>query len=203
MAYATLAELRNYVGIPVSDTADDALLQIALDASTSQIENYTGRFFTIDGAPTVRYYTADAAGSVTIDQVQTSTGLVVQTDDNFDGVHETTWTLDTDFFLYPYNAPSFNEPWTRLVRSTSGTKSFPTRPRAVKVTAKYGWTTPPAAIKQACLQQAARLFARRQSPYGVAGSPELGSEVRLLARLDPDVEALLRPFRRTWIVVSS
>jgi hypothetical protein len=30
----------------------------------------------------------------------------------------------------------------------------------------------------------------------VAGSPEVGSEVRLLAKLDPDVENLVRPFVR-------
>jgi hypothetical protein len=43
--------------------------------------------------------------------------------------------------------------------------------------------------------QASRIFSRRQSPFGIAGSPDLGT-VRLSARLDADVEALLRPFRK-------
>jgi hypothetical protein len=43
--------------------------------------------------------------------------------------------------------------------------------------------------------QASRLFIRRQSPFGIAGTPELGT-VRLSSRLDPDVEALIRPFRK-------
>jgi hypothetical protein len=47
----------------------------------------------------------------------------------------------------------------------------------------------------ATLIQAARLFTRRQSPFGIAGSPDLGT-VRLSAKLDADVETLLRPFKK-------
>jgi len=47
----------------------------------------------------------------------------------------------------------------------------------------------------ATLIQASRLFVRRQSPFGIAGSPDLGT-VRLSSRVDADVEALLRPFRK-------
>ena len=39
------------------------------------------------------------------------------------------------------------------------------------------------------------MFLRRQSPFGIAGSPELGT-VRLLAKLDADVEALIKPLRK-------
>ena len=39
--------------------------------------------------------------------------------------------------------------------------------------------------------EASRWFARRNSPYGIAGSPEMGSELRLLAKLDPDVAVML------------
>ena len=38
--------------------------------------------------------------------------------------------------------------------------------RGVKVTARYGWTTVPDAIKLATLIQANRLFARREDTYG-------------------------------------
>jgi hypothetical protein len=64
----------------------------------------------------------------------------------------------------------------------------------VKVTALWGWTAVPVAVKQATLLQASRFFSRRHSPYGVAGSPELGSEIRLLARVDPDVGVSLRDY---------
>jgi len=54
----------------------------------------------------------------------------------------------------------------------------------------------PGPIHQACLIQTNRLIMRRDAPFGVAGSPEVGSEVRLLARLDPDVETMVRPYMR-------
>jgi hypothetical protein len=49
----------------------------------------------------------------------------------------------------------------------------------------------PPTIKLATQLQASRWLKRRDAPFGIAGSPELGSELRLLAKLDPDVEVLL------------
>lgn len=203
MPYATLGDLRAYVGIPASDTADDVTLQLALDAAEAQINSYTGRNFTIDATVVARSYMPLSATQVTIDPVATTTGLVVETDDNDDGTFETTWTVNTDFRLEPVNAAAAGVPWTGLV--ATGTKQFPTANRnypAVKVTARYGWPTAvPAAVKQALLTQASRLWKRKDAPFGVAGSVEFGSEIRLLARLDPDVEALLSPYRRPWVFV--
>jgi hypothetical protein len=58
-------------------------------------------------------------------------------------------------------------------------------------------------VEQATLLQASRFHARRFSPYGVAGSPELGSELRLLAKLDADVELALSKAQlvRWWAAV--
>lgn len=58
---------------------------------------------------------------------------------------------------------------------------------------------PPEPVKLAAMIQASRLSKRRDSPFGVAGSPEFGSELRLLSKLDPDVETLLRPYRLPWM----
>jgi hypothetical protein len=71
------------------------------------------------------------------------------------------------------------------------------KPR-VKVTATFGWTAVPDAVKLACLIQASRLFARRHSPFGILGSPETGGELRLLERLDADLVVSVRPFQRVW-----
>lgn len=49
----------------------------------------------------------------------------------------------------------------------------------------------PSMVKLATQLQASRWAKRRDAPFGIAGSPEMGSELRLLARLDPDVEILL------------
>jgi hypothetical protein len=202
MAYASLAELRAYSGISPGDTADDATLQIALDAAQEQIDSWTGNTFEADASPTTRTYVADSSGYVSVAPISTTTGLVVKTDDNGDGTFETTWTLGTHYRLEPINAAAEGKAWTRIVGL--GTRYFPRHAYypGVEVTARFGWVgAVPAAIKQATLLQASRLHERRGAPFGVAGSPELGSEVRLLARLDPDVEALVRPYRRQWWVV--
>lgn len=56
----------------------------------------------------------------------------------------------------------------------------------------------PSAVKQACLIQASRFFVRRTAPFGVAGSPESGTEIRLLARVDVDVAVILGPYIEWW-----
>lgn len=61
----------------------------------------------------------------------------------------------------------------------------------VDVFARFGWSAVPAAVPGAVWLQVNRWHIRRESPYGTAGSPSEGSEVRLSARLDPDVRAML------------
>ena len=202
MAYATLNELKGFVGIPTADTADDTTLTSALDSASAQVDAFCDRTFTADANPTVRLYQVTDTGRLDVDPISTTTGLVVKTDDNADGTFETTWTLDTDFRLEPVNAAASGDPWTRLV--VLGTRWFPKiayRP-GVQVTARFGWPggAAPAPVKHATLIQASRLWLRKNAPFGVAGSVEFGSEVRLLAKLDPDVESLLRPYRRNWWV---
>jgi hypothetical protein len=70
-------------------------------------------------------------------------------------------------------------------------------PQTVKVTGVWGWSSIPYEVELACKIQASRLFVRKQSPFGIAGSVELGT-VRLSSRLDPDVEMLLKTYRRNF-----
>jgi hypothetical protein len=122
-------------------------------------------------------------------------GLVVAFDEAED---ETNGGTITDYVLGPRNAAADARPWTELVvRSTSDVQPTDLE-GGLRVTALWGWSSVPAPIEQACLLQASRLLARRDSPHGVAGSPENGSEIRLLERLDPDVAVAVRPFKRVW-----
>jgi len=202
MAYATLAELKTFVGIPTADTQDDTALQLALDASSSQVERYTDRVFTADSVATTRDYMVSTTGELNVDPISTLTGLIVATDENGDGTFETTWTVGTDYRVEPINATAAGVPWDRIV--ALGTRWFPknTYRPSVRVTAKFGWPggTVPQAVKLATLIQASRLFKRKDAPFGVAGSVEFGSEMRLLNELDRDAQNLLRPFRRNWWV---
>lgn len=200
MAYATLSELKVYVGIPTGDVVDDAVLTLALDAATAQVDAYCDRTFTAESVVSTRDYQATETGLLDIEPISTTTGLIVQTDDNNDGTFETTWTLGTDYRLEPINAAAHSLPWTRLV--ALGTRWFP-RPKyrpGVRVTAKYGWPggTAPAPVKKATLILASKLFKRKDAPFGVAGTVEYGSELRILAG-DQDAERLLKPYRRLWV----
>lgn len=57
-------------------------------------------------------------------------------------------------------------------------------------TVRGGYTPP--AVEQAALLWTSRLLARRMSPEGVVGTPELG--VANIGRYDPDVARLLAPY---------
>lgn len=216
MSYATLDQLKTYVGIPTADTADDQTLQQALDAASGQIEAWCDRIFRADQTPTTRYYNTWPAGNfqpgrffgswtgyVDIDPLSATTGLVVKTDDAADGTYATTWTLDTDYRLEPVNATLKvpPQPWTRLV--AMGRRYFPKlyyRP-GVQVTGTFGWPgSAPAEVIEATLIQASRLWKRKDAPFGVAGSVEFGSEIRLLNELDRDAQNLLAKYRRSWWV---
>jgi hypothetical protein len=51
-------------------------------------------------------------------------------------------------------------------------------------------------VHTATLLQGGRLYTRRSALFGIAGSPESGSEMRLLSKVDPDVAVMLRGYRR-------
>lgn len=197
--YASAAELK--AALSITHSNDDAEVAIALTAASRAIDNHCGRVFGLEDPAAARYYAGRwdhdlCRYVVDINDVQTTTSLVVKTDSANDGTFATTLTLNTDYRLAPYNAGLDGKPWRYLV-AESGVV-FPTCERGVEVTAKWGWTTVPTIVKQACLIQAARFFTRKNSPYGVAGSPDMGNELRLLSSLDPDVRVLLQPVTRYW-----
>lgn len=200
-SYVSAGELAAYVRI--GDSGDDVQLGLAIAAASRAIDRTCRRQFGLDAAPVARIYTAvvDAQTGrlvVGIDDVMTTAGLTVGIDTAGDGTYSTTLTV---YSLGPVNATADGEPWTQLFAGPSSTVALSLAPGAVRVTARFGWSAVPDPVKQACLLQASRLLSRRDAPFGVAGSPEVGSEVRLLARVDPDVAVLLRHYTRRWWAV--
>lgn len=195
--YASLAEMRHYLRITsAGDTADDAELGFAIAAASRAIDRITRRQFGDAGAASARRYSAlyveDArVWRVYVDDFMTETGFAAATDLDGDAVFEATLT-GTDYRLRPYNAAADGWPWTHL--DFTDTALFSEEPNGIQVTARWGWTAVPTTVKQACLLQAERFFKRRDAPFGIAGSPEIGSELRLLAKVDPDVEVMLAPY---------
>jgi hypothetical protein len=198
--YASTAELAAQVRI--SDTADDVQLSMAITAASRAIDHACHRQFGQLAAVEARYYTArwDREGIrwvVDVDDYMTTTGLVVTIDLN--GLNSYDYTVSSSYLLpRPANAVAKQRPYTQLaIHRLSAIQPYGW-PEQVEVTARWGWTAVPSAVKQACLLQASRFLSRRDSPYGIAGSPSEGSEMRLLARLDPDVAVVMAPYRRWW-----
>ncbi len=197
--YATLAQIKSALRIASGDATDDALLEMAVESASRLIDAYCGRNF-INAGTVTRYYSTENPYVVQIDdarsisQVQTSTGL--------DGVYDTTWTIGTAGGQGDAQPEPINDylggvvwPYTRI--RAIGDYSFPTGPEnSIKVTAVFGWPNIPVTVTQACVLQSSRIFARLQSPLGVAGfGPDMGI-VRVSRGLDPDVVQLVEGYRR-------
>lgn len=192
--YLTLAEFKAAIG-GVSGSDKDADIERAIEGASRSIDQYTRRRFWQDPTAVTRYYTATDASLVVTDDISTTTGLVVKTDPGDDGTFEVTWTVDADFRLTPVNAAADSEPWTAIERIRTGSYVFPNHEHRVSVTAKFGWASVPTDIETACLIEALRLYKRKDAPFGVAGTDNVGV-IRLFAKIDPDAEKLIRPHRR-------
>jgi hypothetical protein len=95
----------------------------------------------------------------------------------------------TDYALSPVNALKKGKPYERIAVQVCG---------PLTISALWGWTDVPSAVPTGAYLQAARLAARRDSPFGISGSPSEQGELRLLAQLDPDFRTSLKPFVRKW-----
>ena len=161
-AYSTKALYKSAFGVTVT-TQDDRIDSVLLGVSR-HIERRLGRFFNQDAAVVERRYfqpgrilRLDDLPAFMVDDISTTTGLIVKQDDDLDGsfADETAWTIDTDFTLWPFNADKGPEaqPWRAIVIPSWSAKSFLAQAR-LSVTAKFGWAAVPAAIAQATLELA-------------------------------------------------
>lgn len=191
-AYCTLSDLKT--SLAIDDIQDDTSLEAAIMAASRMIDDYTDRFFYKDGtnaSPVTRYFTPQDWWTCAIDDIISINE--VATDDNFDQLYTTVWTT-SDYMVEPINNPRRGWPYTRIL--AIGSYILPANlPQTLRIRGVWGWSSIPNEVQMAAKLQASRLFVRRQSPFGVAGTPELGT-IRLSYRLDPDVEVLLRPFRK-------
>ncbi len=189
--YATVDQLKGWLRI--ADNVDDTELQFLVTAASRAIDTFCGRQFGQVSTPEARTYTAiykSGRWVVPIDDLQNASGATVTA-----GASSV-----TDFTLRPLNGPLNGFPYTELTFTGGPWGCYATEDPLVEVTATWGWTSVPDTIIAALKLQANRFLARRDSPFGVAGSPDQGNELRLLARVDPDVELMLAAYRRRWWV---
>ena len=195
--YTTLATFQAYTGM-ATVTADETInIEKAIESASRSIDRMTNRRFWADASATARQYRATDFYRLFVDDISSTTGLIVKTDTGGDGTYETTLTFNTDYILDPLNAPQQERPFT--VVTMVGTTLFPSpinlRP-GIQVTAKFGWYngTPPDDVEEACLILSTDLVKRASSVGGVLGLSELGA-IRM-SPLGRDVQAMVRPYRR-------
>jgi hypothetical protein len=191
--YVTLPEMKSYLRL--TGTADDVELALDITAASRAVDSTTYRQFGQVAAAEARIYTARWSDTlcrwvIVVDDLMDQTGLTV-------AIAAGPITLYT---LNPANAAQRARPWTRIVVSDVSTVKPKGEAGEVTVTGKWGWTAVPDTVKLATKLQSSRFFKRRDAPFGIAGSPDTGSEMRLLAKVDPDLAVALKPYIR-WLRV--
>lgn len=192
--YATLAEIRPRLGFVTVDNADDTMLEGIVMAVSRWIDQYCGRRFFTTSSDETRHYTAEDGGLLFLpdDLISVST---LSTDEDGDRIYERTWA-STDYDLEPANAAMDGLPYSRISVPPAGRYRFPWSAKGVKIAGQFGWgTTAPTPIKEACLLQCERLYKRKDAPFGVMGSAEMG-QVLVIPKLDPDVAIMLASYVR-------
>lgn len=176
-SYASVDELKKRLAI-VDSASDDVLTEIIARASRA-IDGLTGSFF----YPSLRVITLKIEDEKTIFTPWPFFALV-SLEVSVDGDNFTTRALNSFYFVPEY--PPF-----RALRARY--ELFP-RGGFARVNAQFGYASVPDAIKEATLLLAARLFKRPETALGVAGTNAFGV-VRLPEAADPDIVALIAPFR--------
>lgn len=192
--YCTLADVKS--ALRITDAVDDSLIELSIEAASREIDGYCQRAFYSTSGTRV-FNSTDSFVTETDDIISVTT---LKTSD--DGVnYDTTWTT-SDFQLEPLNGvvAGLTQPYTRIravgdylfpIWSVTGTYS---NFAGVQIVGVFGWASVPTAVKQATILLAMRQFKRYDSPLGVAGFGDIG--VMRVGRVDPDVEALLMPFKK-------
>lgn len=188
--YCTLNELKEILRI--LDTVDDELLEARITEASRVIDDHCNRRFYADTTASARVFTSIDGNTIMVDDISSTTGLVVKTDSAGDGTYATT-VAATDFQSQPLNSIVKGYPITSLQARIEGTFLTTEVPPGCQVTAKWGWPAVPDPVHSACLILAGRLVKRGDSLLGVAGFGELGAIT--VRAIDPDVERMLRPYR--------
>ena len=176
MAYVSSADLAAFLSIP--DTDDDVELDRAIRAAQSEVDRYCG--WGTDGfdqgAASAAPRTFEATDRYCVRLREGGfwsavADVTLRTDENDDGVFETTWSAGQFELVDESSVPGMP---TVSIRSTR-VRLFPLagyRAKRVEVTAKWGWQALPVEVEQATLLRAAQIHQRRRSSSGI--QPETG-----------------------------
>ena len=203
MAYATVAEFKLWLldnttyNTNAQGTSLDNLLTDALEAAARQINQDTGRSFTLATAET-RLVQIAVDGYARFRALVSVTTVTI--DNDGDETPETTIT-STDYVLGPqtdeFGAAAVRYQWMRARRN--GTARF-THGTWLSIVGNWGYVVSSAApydIKQANLIRAAWIAARRDARLGTVALPGIGVAASV-QRWDTDYQQLIGPYVHPW-----
>lgn len=197
-AYATALDVRKELAAgsgnaSIGQEHEDTIWDMLVEASRL-IDNYKqvepGAYDADDSE--TRYYFGSGTDRQVIDYAVSVTSVAVE---ETDGTY-TTWTANTDYYTWPYNASAIGEPIRRLevVDKTGTTKSvFTHGTKRVKVVGVFGISSsPPDPIARACKIQAARWFKRAQQSWQDASMGAETLQTLYMKELDPEIKIILK-----------
>lgn len=164
MAYATLVQLKGYLGI--SGTGDDTLLGDLLDRATAAIDAYCRRAFA--ASTETRYYGLDAVNGQTLLLDGDLLTITTLTNGDSDGT-----VLASDaYWLLPRNAG----PPYHAIRLKSDYDWEQDTDCEISVAGTWGYSeTPPDDIVHACIRLAAYYYRQKDAQiFDVTAVPEAG-----------------------------
>lgn len=193
--YCTLDEARAWC--LRNNAGSDIDLAPLITAASRWIDHHCGQAFDTPSASAERTFLT--MGSVPDSVTRTSTQLVGYRTVKFPAQSPaaTVTAVEVDSVsvssvnLY---GPTFTDDSWRFDNEPVRGLLVDTAAEVVDVTGTWGWPVVPEPVTQACLMLVARLAKRQHSPEGVAGFGEFGV-VRVTNRLDPDIAAMLQPYR--------
>lgn len=142
----------------------------------------------------VRYFDGTGEDEAPIDECVLLSKLEVSESGYRGTTDYTEWTLDTDYFVYPYNYSANGIPIKKIIiEAESGKGWFVYGRKVIKVTGIFGYSsTPPDYIRRAVIIQASRWYMRAKQAYQDRNATaELGQYVYGKG-LDPDIQELIK-----------
>jgi hypothetical protein len=189
--YCTLSEVKS--ALRLSDSIDDTLIENSIEAASRRIDGYCGRFFYKTAPTAVRLFAYDSY-RLAVNDISSTTGLIVKLDNDGDGTYEDTLVLDTDYIVEPTDFTIYDRPIRTISMIGGATFPISTLPAIplVQVTAAWGFDAVPHDVREACVLLSIRQFARFNAALGVMAFADMAITVRAV---DPDVRDLLLPYR--------
>ena len=187
--YCSLNQIK--AALRITDSVDDALLEMAVESASRMIDSECDRNFF--SASATRDFVPSDPYTVDTDDLTAITSVKI--DDQGDRTFLI--TLQTsDYQTEPVNQRVSGNAFPIYRLRMSGDYLLPIwgQQATVRIQGTYGFTPVPTQITQATVIQAGRIFKRLDSLLGFAGFSDMG--VARVGRVDPDVAAMIRPFKK-------